>query len=109
MSVEAGHLAPEGWVGLVGCCGCQGGSFGLQPGPTERGSQLPWCPRVGFYLEGMAPWSFGGAGVDGPGLPFLSAPVPDEVVDGLVAVSNVAPWLRWTVVAYPRANRSKPI
>jgi hypothetical protein len=36
--VEAGNLTPKGRVGLVGCCGRQGGSFGLEPGPAERGA-----------------------------------------------------------------------
>jgi len=43
VSVEAGHLTPESRVGLVGCCGSQGGSFRLEPGPADNGSQLPWC------------------------------------------------------------------
>ena len=42
VSVEAGHLAPESRVGMVGCCGRQGGSFGFEPGPAEHGSQLRW-------------------------------------------------------------------
>jgi hypothetical protein len=54
MSVETGDLAPNGRVGLVGCCCPQGGSFGLEPGPAEHGSQLRWALLVGFYLEGMA-------------------------------------------------------
>ena len=55
MSVEAGHLAPEGRVGMVGCCGRDGCSFGLEPRPAEHGSQLPWGLLVACYLEWVAP------------------------------------------------------
>ena len=84
VTVESGHLTPDSRVRLVGCCGRQGGSFGLEPGPAEHGSQLSRGLRVGFYLEGMPRLSFGCAGVDGPGLSLLTAPVPGEVFDGLV-------------------------
>ena len=86
MPVEAGDLTPESRVGLVGCCGRQGGSFGFEPGPAEHGSQLPWGLLVGFDLQWMPPSGFGCAGVDGPGLSLLPAPVPGEVFDGLVDV-----------------------
>jgi hypothetical protein len=55
MSVETGDLASNGRVGLLGCCCHQGGSFGLEPGPAEHGSQLRWALLVGFYLEGWRP------------------------------------------------------
>jgi hypothetical protein len=86
VSVEAGHLTPQSRVGLVGCSAGQGGPLGLEPGPAEHGSQPPRTLLVGFYLEGMAPVSFRCAGVDGPGLSLLPAPVPGEVFDGLVRV-----------------------
>jgi hypothetical protein len=86
VAVEAGHLTAKGRIGLVRRCGPQGGSFGLEPGAAEHGSQHPWRPFVGLYLDRMAPLSFGCAGIDGPGLTPLAAPVPAEVLDGLVDV-----------------------
>jgi hypothetical protein len=86
VTVVAGYLASNGRVRLVGCCGHEGGSFGFEPGPAEHGSQLRWGLLVGFYLKRMAPLGFGCAGVDGPSLSLLPAPVPGEVLDSLVDV-----------------------
>jgi hypothetical protein len=36
--VEASDLTPKSGIGLAGCCGRQGGSFGFEPGPAEHRS-----------------------------------------------------------------------
>src|SRR5579875_4161850 len=84
--VEVGHLPTKVGVRLVVCGGCQGGSFGFEPGPAEHRSQLCGGLLVGFDLEGMASLIRRCAGVDGPSLSLLMAPVPGEVLDGLVDV-----------------------
>jgi hypothetical protein len=86
VSVEAGYLPSEVPVVPIRYCGCQGGSFGLEAGPAEHSSQLPRGLLVGFDLQRIAPLIFGRAGVDGPGLSPLPAPVPGEILDCLVDV-----------------------
>ena len=65
----------------------QGVAFGGQTGPAERcfkrGGGLPG----GLHLERMSDRDWlGGAGVDGPDLAALGAPVPDQVLDRLARI-----------------------
>jgi hypothetical protein len=80
--VEIGHLPPNGRVRLVECCGCHGGSFGLEAA-AEHGSQLSRSVLVGLDLQRMASLIRRRASVDGPCLPPLPTPVPGQILDCL--------------------------
>jgi len=62
-------------------------SFCFEPGTPEDGSQLSWGLLVGFDFQWVTPGpEMGGAGIDGPGLAALAAPVPGQILNGLIDV-----------------------
>jgi hypothetical protein len=101
--VEELDVAIEGCnpvsVGPVRYCGCEGGSFGLKASAPQHCSQLPRALLVDFDLQRMSLLPLWRAGIDGPSLAPLSAPIPGEILDVAAGASS-------TTTSFPTSNAS---